>query len=117
MALSDPQTVTIDSTPYTCNRVETEKTRSVYQTSDENLKLTVSHQETKTRTRRMVRLDQRVIAEDPLTAVNEYKGLGIYLVIDEPEFGFDDTDIANVVAGLQALCDSTFIGKVCGAQH
>lgn len=117
MALADPQTVTIDSVPYTCNRVETEKTKSVYQTTDENLKLTVSHQESKSRTRRMIRLDQRVVAADPLTSENEYKGLGIYMVIDEPEFGFDDADIADIAAGLQALCDSTFLGKVLGAQH
>lgn len=117
MALADPQTVTIDTTPYTCNRISSDGFKSVYATSDENLRLTVSHQESKNRTRRMVRLDQRVVAADPLSSVNEYKNLGVYLVVDEPEFGFDDTAIDNVAQGLQALCDSTFMAKILGNQH
>lgn len=117
MALTDPQTVTINATPYTCNRISSDGFKSVYATSDETLRLTVSHQENKGRTRRMVRLDQRVVAADPLSSVNEYKSLGVYVVIDEPEFGFSDTDIDYVVQGLAALTDSTFVGKVLGNQH
>lgn len=117
MALSDPQTLTVDSTPYTLNRVKTDGYRSEYLTADEEYKLTVSHQESKGRTRRMIRVDQRVVAADPLSAVNEYKSLGVYIVIDEPEYGFADADINNVVQGLFALANGTFIGKVCANQH
>lgn len=117
MALADPQTVTIDSTPYTCNRVLDDGNKSEYVTADGNLKLTVSHQSNKGRIRRMTRLDSRVVAADPLTSINEYKSLGCYIVIDEPDFGFDDDDIADIVAGLQALTDGTFIGKILGGQH
>lgn len=117
MALTDPQTITIDAVPYTCNRVKSDGYKSIYATADENLKLTVSHQEVKDRTRRMVRLDQRVVAADPLTSVNEYKGLGVYLVIDEPEFGFSDTVIDDVVQALAAWLSSANVAKVLGAEH
>lgn len=117
MALADPQTVTIDSTPITCNRISTVDTKSVYASADEALKLTVSHQESKGRTRRMARLDQRVVATDPLTSVNEYKTLGVYVVIDEPEYGFADDDIDNVVQGLAAWLASATVLKILGSQH
>lgn len=117
MALSDPQTVTIDATPYTLNRVKSDGFRSEYATADETLKLTVSHQESKMRTRRMCRIDKRVVAADPLTSVNEYKTAGIYLVIDEPEFGFSDSDLDNVLQGFKAWLDSTMALKVLGNQH
>lgn len=115
--LSDPQTITIDSTPHSLAKVSTEKTRSEYQTPDESLRLTVSHQSSKNRTRRMVRVDQRVVAADPLTSVNEFKTAGIYIVIDEPEYGFDDADLENLAAGLTALTDAEFLGKVLGGEH
>lgn len=117
MALADPQTLTVDSTPYTLNRVRSEGTRSEYASSDEAWKLTVSIQESKNRTRRMIRIDNRVVAADPLTALNEYKSLGVYVVIDEPEYGFADEDIADIAAGLFGLADATFLGKVLGGQH
>lgn len=117
MALADPQTITINAVPNTCNRTRVEPTKSVYTTADESLKLTISHQEVKGRTRRMVRLDKRVVAADPLTSVNEYKDLGVYLVIDEPEYGFTDDDIDKASAGLIAWLTSANVLKVLASQH
>lgn len=117
MAFTDPQTVTIDSTPYTCNRVKSDGSKSIYQTSDTDLTLTLSHQQNKSRIRRMVRLDKRVVATDPLTAEQQYQNLGVYIVIDEPEYGFNDDDIADIVSGLEALVDGTFVAKLLGNQH
>jgi hypothetical protein len=65
----------------------------------------------------MIRIDNRVVAADPLTSVNEYKSLGVYIVIDEPEYGFDDGDIEDIAAGLFDLADATFLGKVLSNQH
>lgn len=114
--LTDPQTITINSVPYTLNRVSTGDLRSIYQTADGNRKLTVSHQFSKRRVRRMVRLDTRAIVADPLSAVNDYEDLGIYVVIDEPEVGFADTEIADVVAGFFAFYNSAMVAKVLGSQ-
>lgn len=118
MSLADPQTVTINAVAKTLNRVKTEGMKSIYATDDEAYTFTVSHQETsKGRTRRMVRIDSRVIAADPLSAVNEYKTLGVYLVIDEPEYGFADADIDYVCAGLQGWLTQANRLKVLANQH
>lgn len=99
--LTSPQTITIDGVANTCNKIEENKTSSIYSTDDGNVKLTVSHQESKSRFRRMARVDKRVIAADPLTAINAYQKLGVYVVIDEPLNGFADADIAFVVEALK----------------
>jgi hypothetical protein len=65
----------------------------------------------------MARLDCRIVAEDPLTSVNEYKSLGLYVVLDEPDYGFEDADILDIVAGFETWLDGTMVGKICGSQH
>lgn len=117
MAFTDPQTVTIDSVDKTLNKVQSDGLKTIYATGDESYKFTISHQESKTRTRRMVRLDHRVVAADPLTALNEYKSLGVYVVIDEPEYGFDDATIDKIVQGLLAWLTTANVTKVCENQH
>lgn len=118
MALADPQTVTIDAVAKTLNRIKSDGLRSEYATDDEVYKFVVSHQESgKNRTRRMVRIDKRVVAADPITAVNAYKSLGVYVVIDEPEYGFEDTDIYKVLAGLTAWLTQANTLKVLATQH
>lgn len=117
MALADPQTITVNTVEKTLNRIKSDGYRSEYQTDDEAFKMTVSHQEAKDRTRRMVRIDQRVVAADPLTSANEYKSLGIYLVIDEPEYGFSDAEIDYVVQALGAWLTTANVTKVCSNQH
>jgi hypothetical protein len=117
VAFSDPQTITVNTVGKTLNRIKSDGYRSEYSEAGEEFKLTISHQESKSRTRRMIRIDQRVVAADPLTSVNEYKNLGVYLVIDEPEYGFSDAEIDYVV---QALCDwstTANITDVCENQH
>lgn len=117
MALADPQTITINSVAQTLNRITSDGLKSIYATSDEIYKFTVSHQESGKRTRRMVRIDKRVVAADPLSSINEYKSLGIYVVIDEPEYGFTDDDIHKVVAGLLAWLTEANTLKVLASQH
>lgn len=116
--LADPQTVTINAVAKTLNRTSTEGTRSIYQTDDGEFRFTVSHQETsKKRIRRMVRVDQTVVAADPLTAENAYQSAGVYIVIDEPEFGFTDAQLGYIAAGLTAWATPTNVGKICASQH
>jgi len=65
----------------------------------------------------MARLDQKVVAADPLTAENEYKSLGIYVVIDEPDFGFDNADVDNVAQALTAWLATATVTKMLGGEH
>lgn len=117
MAFSDPQTLTINAVDHTCNKVSSSERKSVYRTADEGEQLTISHQETKNRTRHMVRVDSRVVAADPLTAENEYKSAGIYIVIDEPEFGFSDAELDYRVQALKAWLTTANVTAVLSDQH
>lgn len=117
MAFSDPQTVTINSVAKSCARVSSDQLRSVYKTSDDEVRITISHQPGKSSTRHMMRIDQKVVAADPLSAINAYKNLGVYIVIDEPDYGFTATTINYVVAALEAWLDSTSVGKLVGDEH
>lgn len=117
MAFADPQTLTVATVSKTLNLVQADGLKSVYVTSDEEYKFTISHQEVKKRTRRMVRIDKRIVATDPLSSINEWKNLGIYLVVDEPEYGFTDNDIYDIVAGFKAWLTEANVLKVLSGQH
>lgn len=117
MAFTDPQNITVNTVSKSLPLVKSEGYASEYKTADEAYQMRISHQESKGRTRRMVRLDNRVVATDPLTAVSEYKTAGVYIVVDEPEYGFSDTELEYII---QALCDwltSANIAKVLGNEH
>lgn len=117
MSLSTPQSVTINAVATDLNRVTESGLMSTYQSADGALKLTVSHQVGSARTRRMVRLDQTIIAADPLTAVNSYQKAGVYLVIDEPNVGFTDTQLDYIVDALVAWLSSANISAVLSSRH
>lgn len=117
MAFSDPQTITVDATPETLNRISSDGTKSVYSTTDESIKMTISHQESKKRTRHLVRIDHRVVAADPLSSENEWKNLGVYFVIDEPEYGFTDAVVDNIAQALTAWLSTANVTKVLSLQH
>lgn len=116
MAFADPQSITVNAIAKTLDRVKSEGYRSEYMMADESYKMTISHQESKGRTRRMVRVDQRVVATNPLDSTQEYKMLGVYLVIDEPEYGFSDTEIDYVVQALKTWASTANVLKVLGNQ-
>jgi len=116
MSFSDPQSITVNSVAKSMPRVKIEGSSAEYAMADETFRMRISHQEAKNRTRRMIRVDQRVVAADPLTTVNEYKTLGVYLVIDEPEYGFADADIDYVVQALKTWASTANILKVLGSE-
>jgi len=113
---TDPQSVTIAGVAKSLPRVLIAGTSATYQANDQNVTLKVSHQKSGDRIRSMVRVDQRAIVPDPLTSVNDYENLGVYLVIDRPEVGFSSTQVNDLVAGLKAFLDSTAVGKLYGQE-
>jgi hypothetical protein len=87
--LSDPQSVTINAVANSLPATSRQDNASVYTKDDGNVKLSISHTYAKARNRRMVRIDQRKIAADPLiSAQNIQYTLAAYLVVDEPVTGF-----------------------------
>jgi hypothetical protein len=59
---ADPQSVTINAVPVSLPRVSIGASDATYRAADETVQMRISHQSTKGRKRRMVRLDQTVIA-------------------------------------------------------
>jgi hypothetical protein len=113
---TDPQNVTLATQSTDLPRIKNGDLNATYRTADGNLQMRISHQATKSRTRRMVRLDQTVVAEDPLTATNVSQSLGIYFVIDEPVFGFSDIQIDDLADALIAWLTTANIAKVLGSE-
>lgn len=123
MAFTDPQTVTINAVPITLPRISDEASKSIYQSSDTLVKLTISQQTSGSsvsqRTRAMIRVDKRVLAVDPLSGENANADAGIYLVIDRPMigFGFSAADLDYIVQGLKSWLTTANVLKVVGLEH
>lgn len=116
--LTTPQTITINTVGTLVHKVAEDQTSSRYKSDDDTLSFVVSHQESKKRTRRMVRIDKTIIATDPLDSVNAYQKAGVYIVIDEPAFGFSDADLTYYVAALtEWLNTAGNISAVLSGRH
>lgn len=113
---ADPQSVTINAVPISLPRVSIGTSEATYRSADETVQMRISHQASKGRKRRMVRLDQTVIAADPLTAENASQKAGIYLVVDEPTFGFEDADLDYLADALIAWLTPANIAKLLGGE-
>lgn len=113
---TDPQSITVNSVAQSMPKIKIGSTDATYRSADEAFQMRISHQSTKSRTRRMVRIDQTLIAADPLTATNVSQTAGVYLVIDEPKFGFSDAQLDYLVDALIAWLTPANIAKVLGSE-
>jgi hypothetical protein len=114
--LADPQSVTVNAVAKSMPRISSTGLKSEYLKDDETFRLTVSHQKSGKRIRSMVRLDQRAVVADPLTAVNDYETLSFYCVIDRPEVGFSATEVDYLVQGFKTWFSSGMVTSLYGQQ-
>lgn len=115
--LSDPQTVTVNAVAQTLAAISRDDFKSVYREDIGEYTLTISHQETAKRNRRVVRLDRQIIAADPfIPAQNVTQSVSYYLVIDAPLAGFTNTQMKDDVLGLCAWLSSANVLKVLGGE-
>lgn len=99
MAFSDPQTVTINAIANTLPRTGFGPSDGNFTKDDGNIKLTISHQFNK-RVRHVARIDQSIIASDPLVTGNNLKlSQSIYLVIDTPVTGLTPAQVKQLGDG------------------
>lgn len=102
MALSDPQTVTVNSVAKTLQRVSSGDYTGTFADVADGLTLRVSHTLGR-RNRSTVRLEIAKISADPLVpSTNAPYSMTAYLVIDTPPQGFTTTEQTN---NLKALVD------------
>jgi hypothetical protein len=113
VALSDPQSVTINAVANSLPRVATGLNTSTYQKDDGNVVLEVSHQYGR-RTRRAVRLRHKKIAADPLTAgINVEASMSVTLVIDSPRVNFyTNTEAKQICDALLAYLTASSGAKI-----
>lgn len=114
--LADPQSVTINAVATSLPRTSQGATQNVYTSADGNTSMTTKQNVTATRFRREIRLSQKKIAADPISAVNKEIGVSVYLVIDEPRAGFTDAEIGYLIDALKAWSSSTNYNKVLGGE-
>lgn len=117
MALSDPQTVTIDGTPVSLPNVARPGRSGIYESADGNLTLTISHVNGK-RARSVVRLDRKKIVADPLIATtNRQVSWSVQFVIDQPLYGPTDAELTSDMDGLIGLVDNaSFKARFVGGE-
>lgn len=109
--LADPQSVTLNSVANSLPCTLRGSNTSEYTKDDGSVKLSVKHTYGN-RTRRMVRLDFRKIAADPLSSQNAEFSMSAYLVIDVPKTGFTIAEEKIVVDGLTAYLTASTGAKV-----
>lgn len=113
---TDPQVVTVNAVAQSMPKITGTGKKSEYSKADGTFKLTVSHIESRDRIRSMVRIDQKAVVPDPLTAVNDYETLSFYFVIDRPLYGFSSAQVEQLTAGLKTWLDATAVGKLFGQE-
>lgn len=99
---SDPAVITVGGGVKNLARISTGPSSSTYSNPEGDIVLRVSHQFSKSRTRRMVRLDLTAIRADPLTSASRRYTHSVYLVVDEPAGGI--TPRADLVDNIGDLC-------------
>lgn len=115
--LTDPQTVTINAVATPLPRTQQGASQNVYTSADGNTSLTAKQNTTASRFRREIRLSQKKVAADPISAVNKEIGVSVYLVIDEPRAGFSDAEIGYLIEALKAWSISANYNKVLGGEY
>ncbi len=115
---ADPQTVTVNSVEKTLPRQGTTQPDRLgsFATADGAFQLDVRQNKTAARFRREIRLTQKKVAADPLSAINKEVSSSVMIVVDEPRWGFSDTELGYLTDALEALFDSTVRGKLLGGE-
>lgn len=99
---ADPQSITVNAATSSLPRVGSGDNTSTYLSSDGNVKLTATHSYGK-RTRRVIRVDHRKIAADPLNAAQNLQyNASMYIVVDAPPVGYTPTELKYIWDGLLA---------------
>lgn len=112
MALSDPQSVTVNAVAQSLPRTGMSSDSGSFTKSDGTFKLEVSHQNG-SRFRHLVKLTNRAVVSDPLVpSQNINVNYGAHLVVDLPRNGVSVADAAKLAAGLAAWCTEANLTKV-----
>lgn len=109
---ADPQSVTINAVAQSLPRTSAGTNGGVFTTNDGLVRLSVSHAYG-TRNRRVIRLDHRKVAADPLTSgINNEYTMAAYVVIETPKVGYSVTEAKQVADALVAYLTASSGAKI-----
>jgi hypothetical protein len=102
MALSDPQSVTINSVAVSLPRVTTGENSAGYRSADGFADMQISHTYGR-RNRHRIRLHHSKVAADPLSpALNRPFDMSVNIVFDVPDTGYSLTEQKQIVDAITA---------------
>lgn len=113
---ADPQTLSVNSTNTAFAKTKVGQSESTFTNAAETHAFTLKQNQTKGRFRREVRISQQKVAADPISAVNQAVGASVYLVIDEPKFGFSNAELEQLWATLVAFGTSANLNKLLNGE-
>jgi hypothetical protein len=116
LMLADPQSVTVNAVAISLPRTSAGVTQNLYTSADGVTTMTTKQNVTASRFRREVRLSQHKTAADPISGLNKDLGVSVYLVIDEPKYGFTDAEIGYLIDALKTWLSSANYNKVLGGE-
>ncbi len=116
---SDPQSVTVNAVAQVMPRQGTAAPDRIgtFASADGNFTFDIRQNKTANRFRREVRLTQRKVAADPITALNKEVSTSVMLVVDEPRVGFSDTELGYLTAALTTWFGTTQRDKLLGGEN
>lgn len=115
---ADPQTITVNAVAVPLARVGSASPERVgsFSNSDGTIGLVVTQNKTAGRFRREIRINQRKIAADPISAVNKEVSTSIIFTIDEPRTGFSDLELGHLVTALKTYLTDANRDKLLGGE-
>lgn len=120
MALTDPQSITVNAIAKSMPRILSEGAHSLYRKSDLTFSLDIRHRNV-TRNRKKyvvstVQFAQRKIVSDPLTSEQDYEVAFWSVQLDKPEVGYTDTELSDMWTGFKTWYDTTMVGRIIGQE-
>lgn len=114
----DPQSVTVNAVAKSMPRVGSSAPTKVgtFQTADGEFNFRISQYATASRFRREVRLTQQKVAVDPISAVNKEVSSSVVITVDEPKFGFSDTELGYLTSAMVAWFTAGNRDKLLGGE-
>jgi hypothetical protein len=120
MALSDPQSITINSVAVSLPRTSSERDAGTFTSNDGTVREVVSHSYGK-RNRHLFRVEHSKIAPDPLISANNIKySMSFYIVADVPVTGYTVAEQKQVIDGFISQLNASsgaLITKFLGGEN
>lgn len=115
---ADPQSVTVNGVAVSLPRQgSTQPDRlGTFATPDGTFTFDVRQNKTAQRFRREVRLTQKKVAADPISTLNKEISTSVILVVDEPRWGFSDTELSYLTAAVVAWFTNANRDKLLGGE-